>query len=183
MKENNSVVNLVERQEWLEPLGHKSDALVKSALASAGDAGEATKDALVNNRLLGHKRHPTITDVPFGSWTVTLVSDVLEASGKERFAVGADTALGVGLAASLIASAGGLADLSETKDRADRRLGMMHGIFQGFATLLYGSSFVARRRNNRSLGRKLSYAGYGTLIAATYLAAELAKRREAAGSD
>ena len=183
MKENNPVVNLVERQEWLERLGQKSDALVKSALASAGGSGQAAKDALVKNRLLGHKRHPTITDVPFGSWTVTLVSDVLEASGQQQFAVGADTALGIGLAASLVAAAGGLADLSETKGQADRRLGMMHGVFQGFATLLYGSSFAARRRNNRALGRTLSLAGYGTLIAASYLAAELAKRRDAAGTD
>ena len=183
MKKKNPVVKLVESQEWLEPVGEKSDALVKSALASTGETGETARDALVNSRLLGHKRHPAITDVPFGSWTVTLVSDILEASGHHQFSEGSDTALGVGLAASLIASAGGLADLSETEDHADRRLGTMHGILQGIATLLYGGSFIARRCNNRALGRGFSFAGYGAVIAASYLAAELAKRREASGTD
>ncbi len=183
MKKKNPVVNLVENQEWLEPLGKKSDALVNSALPSTGEAGGAAKDALINNRLLGHKRHPTITDVPFGSWTATLIADVLEANGKERFAAAADTTLGVGLIASLIAAAGGLADLSETKNPADRKLGMMHGIFQGIATLLYGGSFVARRCHHRGTGRVLSFTGYGNLIAASYLAAELAHRRQAAEAD
>lgn len=177
MKEKHPLVNLAERQEWLEPLSEKSDALVNST------ASEATKDTLVNNRLLGHKRHPTITDVPFGSWTVTLVSDILEAVGQEQFSVSGDTALGVGLAASLIASLGGLADLSETHAPADRRLGAMHGLLQGAASLLYGTSFVARRTSQRTLGRILSFTGYGTVIAASLLAAELAKRRECAEAE
>lgn len=139
---------------------------------------EATKDTLVNNRLLGHTRHPTITDVPLGSWTVTLLADILEAAGQEKFALTGDTALAVGLTTSLLASPGGLADLSETQDPTDHRLGAMHGIFQGLATLLYGGSFVARRTRNRLLGRALSVAGYGTLITAAYLAAELANRRK-----
>lgn len=139
---------------------------------------ERTKDVLIYNRLLGHMRHPTITDVPFGSWTVTLVSDVLESTGQTQYAVAADIALGIGLAASLLAVAGGLADLSETHDPANRHLGAMHGIFQGVATTLYGASFVLRRRSRRNVGRTLGFAAYGCLFAATYLAAELAKRRK-----
>jgi hypothetical protein len=139
---------------------------------------EATKDTLVNNRLLGHTRHPTITDVPLGSWTVTLLADILEAAGQKRFALTGDTSLAVGLTASLLASAGGLADLSETRDPTDHRLGALHGIFQGLATLLYGGSFIARRGGNRLLGRAFSVSGYGTFITAAYLAAELAKRRK-----
>jgi uncharacterized membrane protein len=140
---------------------------------------DSTKDTLVNNRFLGHTRHPTITDVPFGSWTVTLLSDILEASGKQQFALTADTSLGVGLTASLLASAGGLADLSETEDPTDHRLGAMHGILQGLTTLLYGGSFIARRSGSRLLGRVFSVSAYGTLITAAYLAAELVKRRKA----
>lgn len=178
--EENPVTKLVEQQEWLKPLGEKSDALVRGAVESVGEAGEAAKDVLVNSRLLGHKRHPTITDVPLGSWTVTLVSDVLEMSGQEPCAVAGDISVGVGLVASLAASLGGLADLSETHPQEERRLGMMHGIFHGVTILLYGGSLAARRSQKRGLGRALGFAGYATLLTASYLANELVERRRAA---
>ena len=167
------VVDFVQRQDWLKPLGEKSDALVESALQTGGEA----KDVLVNSRLLGHKRHPTVTDIPFGSWTVTLVSDVLAAAGAKRTEQAADTSIIVGLVASSIAAAGGLVDLSETAGDADRRLGMMHGILQGATMVLYGGSFAARRSKRQGLGRLLAFAGYGTLIAASYLANKLTEQR------
>ena len=157
-----------------------TEANQKDWLQAMGDAGAVTKDVLVNSRLLGHKRHPTITDVPFGSWTVTLVSDALEEAGIVQPSSAAEVSLAVGLGASLMAAAGGLADLSDTHDQSDRELGMMHGIFHGLAILLYGGSLVARRSANRRLGRWLGFAGYGTLISATYLAGKLAERRNAA---
>ena len=82
-----------------------------------------------------------------------------------------------GTGASLLASLGGLADLSETHGREERRLGMMHGIWHGVTMLLYGGSLAARRAEKRALGRALSFAGYGTLLAASYLANELVERR------
>ncbi len=175
--EDNPVIKMVEEQRWLTALGEKSDALVKGALDSVGDAGEAASDVLVNSRLLGHKKHPTITDVPFGSWTVTLVSDVLEMAGHEPCANAADTSISVGLGASLLASLGGLADLSKTHEPGDRRLGMMHGILHGVTILLYGTSLACRRAENRALARALSFAGYGTLLVSSYLANELAQRQ------
>ena len=177
---DNPVVNLVDQQEWLQPLGEKSDAFVNTALTSVGNAEEATRDALVNSRLLGHTRHPTITDVPFGSFTVTLVSDALELAGQEQFSEAADTGLLIGLTASVIASAGGLADLSETAGQTDRRLGMMHGIFQGISILLYAGSFAARRTNRRGLGQTLGFLGFGALVASSYLANELSNKRSRA---
>lgn len=180
MKEN-SVVKLVEEQEWLKPLGETSDALVKGALDSVGAAGSAVKDSLVNSRVLGHTRHPTITDIPLGSWTVTLVSDLLEMTGQEQCSTVADVSLAVGLGASLIASLGGLADLSETHGQDERRLGMMHGILHGVTMLLFGGSMAARRAEKRGLGRGLSLAGYSTLLTSAYLANELAKRRQREG--
>jgi uncharacterized membrane protein len=175
--DENPVIRLVEQQEWLKPLGKTSDALVKGAVNAMGDAGGATKDALVNSRILGHKKHPTITDVPLGSWTVTLVSDLLEMGGQEPCATAADISVSVGLGASLLASLGGLADLSETHSQEERRLGMMHGIFHGVTILLYGGSLVARRAQRRGLGRALAFAGFSTLLTASYLANELVERR------
>lgn len=174
---DNPVVNLVKQQEWLQPLGEKSDALVKGALNSVGKAKDATKDTLVNSRLFGHMQHPTITDVPFGSFTVTLVSDALEIAGQEQFSEAADTSLAIGLTASVIASAGGLADLSETHGQTDRQLGMVHGLLQGISIVLYGGSFFARRVNSRSVGRVLSLLGFGTLVASSYFANELSAKR------
>ena len=175
--EENPVIRHVEQQDWLTPIGEKSDALLAGALSSATDTGEAVKDALVNSRLLGHKKHPTITDVPLGSWTVTLVSDVLETAGSDSCQAAGDVSIGVGLAASTLAALGGLADLSRTTRQGDRRIGMMHGMLHGVTMLLYGASLVSRRAKNRMLGRALSVAGYGTLLAASYLANELAERQ------
>jgi hypothetical protein len=58
---------------------------------------------------------------------------------------------------------------------------MMHGIFHGVTTLLYGGSLAARRTEKRALGRVLGFAGFGTLVVASYLANELAERRAAEG--
>lgn len=171
---DNPVTKLVEQQSWLKPIAEKSDDLVEGVV---GSAGSVTRDLLVNSRLFGHKKHPTITDVPLGSWTVTLVSDTLEMAGQEPCAVGSDVSLGVGLGASFLAALGGLADLSETHEEDDRQLGMMHGILHGATMLLYGGSFFARRTNNRGWGRFLSFTGYATLLGAAYLANELAERR------
>ncbi len=172
-------MKMVEQQDWLKPLGKKSDEFVNGALHSVGDAGDAAKDVLVNSRVLGHKKHPTITDVPLGSWTVTLVSDVMEMAGKQTSATAADVSLSVGLVASLMASLGGLADLSETHDEHERRIGMMHGILHGATMLLYGGSLTARRMRRRGLAQALSLTGYGTLLAASYLASNLVERRQA----
>ncbi len=166
-----------KQQGWLKPLGEKSDAFMNGALDSVGSAGEAVRDSLVNSRILGHTRHPTVTDIPLGSWTVTLVSDVLELTGNEQCSTAADTSLTVGLIASLAASLGGLADLTETHQPEERRLGMMHGILHGLTTVLYGGSLAARRFGQRGLGKGLSFAGYGTLLASAYLANELVEHR------
>ena len=173
----NPVVEMVAQQEWLKPLGEKSDALVKGALDSVGPAADAVKDSLVNSRVLGHTKHPTITDVPLGSWTVTLISDVLETTGRQGCATAADISLAVGFGASLVAAVGGLADLSETHGQDERRLGMMHGILHGVTMLLFGGSLMARRSDRRVLGRALSFSGYSTLLISSYLANELAERR------
>ncbi len=178
--EENKIVKLVEDQDWLKPVGEKSDELINNAVNAAGEVGETARDVVVNSRLLGHTKHPTITDVPLGSWTVTLVSDVLEIAGEDSCSTSADVSLGVGLAASLLASVGGLADLSQTQGQADRRVGMMHGIFHGVTMLLYGGSLWARKTEQRNLGRALSFAGYGTLLVASYLGNELAERRQSA---
>ena len=53
------VMGLVEQQEWLKPLGERSDAMVNRTLDAAGDASGAAKDTLINSRPLGHRRHPT----------------------------------------------------------------------------------------------------------------------------
>ena len=169
------LVDFVQQQDWLNPLADKSDQLVESAFDSTS---ERTKDVLVESRLLGHKHHPTVSDVPFGSWTVTLVSDVLEIAGAKVGDGAADTSIVVGLVASLVAAVGGLVDLSRTDLAEDRRLGTMHGILHGATVLLYGGSLAARRCERRGLGRTLSFAGYGTLIVASYLAGKLTESRQ-----
>ena len=144
---------------------------------SESSTSDTAKDVLVNSRLLGHTRHPTITDIPLGSWTVTLMLDLMELMGQKQDPTAADVSLSVGLGASLLASAGGLADLSQTYSERDRRLGATHGILHGLTMVLYGGSLAARRYKQSNVGRMLAFAGYGTLLAAAYLGGALAEKR------
>ena len=168
----NTIVDLVESQDWLEPIQEKGGALVNEVFSNAGEAGQAAKNFL-HGVWLGHPLHSAITDVPVGSWTAALVMDVLEMSGRSEYAPGADAAIALGLVGAVGAAASGLADWSDTHGKA-QRVGALHGLINAGAAILYGGSYVARKADNRGLGRGLSFAGYAMVIAGAFLGGEVA---------
>src|SRR3954452_3864376 len=126
----------LSRQDWLAPLANTLQQAVGSAFTSAGPRGLAVKDFL-HGVWLGHPLHPVLTDVPLGAWTVALTLDALESlSGRDELGPGADAAIAIGLAGAVGAAATGAADWQATDDPA-RRVGLVHGLLNTGAALLY----------------------------------------------
>ncbi|MBV9081092.1 MAG: Rieske 2Fe-2S domain-containing protein [Acidobacteriaceae bacterium] len=167
----NSIVALVEKQDWLAPIQEKGQELVKSAYEAAGETGQAVKNAL-HGVWLGHPLHAAITDVPVGSWTAALVMDLFEAAGNDKYAAGADAAVAVGLVGAVGAAVSGLTDWSEIQGKP-QRVGAMHGLMNMGAALLYSGSYAARKSGKRALGRGLGFAGYSIAFASAYLGGAL----------
>src|SRR4051812_35119249 len=164
-------VDIVERQEWLEPVETGAQKAVAESFKAAGETGRKVQNFL-HGTWLGHPLHPVITDVPIGAWTATLVLDLMEASGRKDCRTGADVTLKIGLAGASFAALAGLTDWHVT-DGSARRVGMAHGLLNVLSTGLYTASLIARSRRNRTAGRALALAGYVISGAAAYLGGSL----------
>lgn len=160
------VANLIEKQEWLEPIASGLQTAVAKTFEAAGPVGRPVKNFL-HGTWLGHPLHPVLTDVPLGAWTAGLILDLFD-SFDERggYKRGADAALTIGLAGAALAALAGLTDWRETDGQA-RRLGVAHGLLNTVGTSLFTTSLILRRRKRRAAGRAFSLAGYavGTLSA------------------
>jgi nitrite reductase/ring-hydroxylating ferredoxin subunit/uncharacterized membrane protein len=169
-----TIVGLVDRQEWLDGV---ADALVPgitNLFRAGGAAGQRVKD-LLNGVWLGHPLHPVLTDVPIGAWTAAILFDAMEAGsvrGNRGLARAADAAVALGLAGSFGAAVTGLTDWSDTYGRA-RRVGAAHALMNATAAVLFTTSLVCRRREDRRAGRLLALLGYGVSAGAAYLGGHL----------
>ena len=122
---------------------------------------------LLHGTWLGRPLHPALTDIPVGAWTAAQVLDAIGADDA------ADLAIGVGLVGALASAVTGLADWSETDDRA-RSIGLVHGILNVVATGLYtGSLIMRKRKRSRQSGVALAMLGYATAVASAYLGGHL----------
>jgi nitrite reductase/ring-hydroxylating ferredoxin subunit/uncharacterized membrane protein len=124
---------------------------------------------------LGHPLHPLLTDLPIGFWTSAVVLDLL---GGRRARPAADALVGLGVGAALPTAAAGFADWSEL-DEPERRPGLAHATANVAATLLYGLSFLARRRGRRTRGVLLGLLGATVATAGGFLGGHLTYRRAA----
>jgi len=147
------------------------------AAAVSSRVQRATRSRLVKNALsgtwLGHQLHPLLTDVTIGAWLSASAIDV--AGGG----VGADSArrlTGLGILSAVPTAASGLSDWSDAYG-SDQRVGLVHAIGNGVATLLQLGSYRARRRGNHTRGAILSMAGLGVAGAAGYLGGHLVYAR------
>jgi nitrite reductase/ring-hydroxylating ferredoxin subunit/uncharacterized membrane protein len=163
-------IELVEQQDWLEPVETGLQNAVSRVYASAGDPGRRAKNFL-HGVWLGHPLHPVLTDIPIGAWTAALVLDTLEASGHRRYAGGADTAIKVGLVGAGAAAVAGLTDWSAT-DGPARRVGLTHGLLNVTAAALYLASALVRR-DDRPKGRALALAGFAIAGVSAWLGGNL----------
>src|ERR1051326_3216078 len=119
-------VDLIERQEWLEPVETGLQRAVSGTFDSAGPAGRKIRNFL-HGVWLGHPLHPVLTDIPIGAWTAAVILDATEAAGNKRCAAGADMAVKIGLVGAVGAAVAGLTDW-QARDGSARRVGLVHGL-------------------------------------------------------
>jgi nitrite reductase/ring-hydroxylating ferredoxin subunit/uncharacterized membrane protein len=170
--EHSRALQIIDNQDWLDPLAGKLQEAVQTAFDSAGPAGQQIANAL-HGTWLGHPLHAAISDVPIGAWTTAAVLDAMEdVTGDGRFGDAASKAVGVGLGAAVLAAAAGLTDWHVTDGRA-RRIGLAHGLLNTAGVLLYAASLARRRNGSRSAGRGLSTLGFLASLGASYLGGKL----------
>ncbi|HEU4875805.1 MAG TPA: Rieske 2Fe-2S domain-containing protein, partial [Pyrinomonadaceae bacterium] len=167
-----ALIKVVEQQEALDQLSDQIQPLVRNAFKSAGPAGRELKNVF-HGTWLGHPLHPVLTDVPLGAWTAALALDAMESiSGRRELGAGADAAIAVGLVGAAGAAVTGLTDWSETDGRA-RKVGLLHGLLNVGATVLYTTSLVLRRKQKRNAGVGFAMLGYAVSSASAYLGGHL----------
>jgi len=160
---------IIDRQEWLEPADKALSAVADGTLKMSG---QATQNFL-HGTWLGHPLHPALIDVPLGAWSVATALDIYElGTGDDRFARGADAALGIGLVASVGAAVSGLNDWQYT-DRPARRVGVVHGLLNLAAMGLFSVSWWQRKRGSRETAISTGIAGWLVSMVAAYLGGHL----------
>jgi nitrite reductase/ring-hydroxylating ferredoxin subunit/uncharacterized membrane protein len=128
----------------------------------------------------GQPAHPALVRLPLGCWTSALLLDLCGGRGREAERASA-TLIAAGVAAALPAAAAGLADWSALHQH-QQRVGLVHAISQGGATLLFGCSLLARSAGRRRNGVVLAAAGLATAGVGGYLGGYLAHRLRAGAS-
>ena len=167
-----ALIKVVEQQAALEQLSDQIQPLVQNAFKSAGPAGRELKNIL-HGTWLGHPLHPALTDVPLGAWTAALALDAMESiSGRKELGAGADAAIAIGLVGAAGAAVTGLTDWSETNGRA-RKVGLLHGLLNVGATVLYSTSLVLRRKQKRNAGMGFAMLGFAVSSASAYMGGHL----------
>lgn len=167
-----AIARIVENQMWLERLAKPFQNWVLRLFGQPGEPRRKIKDIL-NGTWLGHACHPALTDIPLGSWSGTLLLDILWLAHKDQgIARSADTMLGLGWFGAVAAALTGTADWSDL-DATDLRVGFFHGLLNGSAALTYLTSWVLRLTGKRHAGIAVSTVGYLTALFAAYLGGEL----------
>ncbi len=161
-------LDVINEQQWLEPVADALQKGVHAAYSSAGAPGQAAKNAM-HGVWLGHPLHPVLTDIPLGCWSMALVSDVLElATGSKKFGHAADIAIGYGLAGALGAAVTGLTDWSDTDGRA-RKIGLTHGLLNLTGAGLYGLSLAWRLQGKRGRARTIAALAFAGATVSAWL--------------
>lgn len=169
----NLPVEVIKKQDWLEPIADRLQPTVAAALGFDGPVGPQVANFL-HGTWLGHPFHVVLTDVPLGSWTAAAVLDALEANtGSRALGRGADAAIKVGLVGAAAAAITGLADWSKIGGGQPRRIGLTHGLLNATATACYVTSLCLRRSRARRAGRRFALLGLIVSSAAAYLGGHL----------
>lgn len=169
----NIPVEVVKKQNWLEPIADRLQPTVAATLAADGPIGPEVANIL-HGTWLGHPLHVVLTDVPLGSWTAAAVLDVLEeTTGNRTIGRGADAAIAVGLAGAVASAITGLADWSKIGGGQPRRIGLAHGLLNVTATTCYVTSLFFRCAHSRRAGRRFALLGLIVSSVAAYLGGHL----------
>jgi nitrite reductase/ring-hydroxylating ferredoxin subunit/uncharacterized membrane protein len=163
-----SLIAGIERARSLDAVGRK----LGLAVANVVRPGRA-KDLLAGT-WLGHPVHPMLTDLPIGAWTSASILDLVGGGQAHR---AADALVGVGVLAAVPTAATGLSDLADVVDPRERSLGTAHALGNLTALVLYGGSYLARRRGRRDAGVRLAMLGATVMTGAGFIGGHLAYRK------
>ena len=162
-----------DQSEDVKPIDERLQKLVDKAFYGGGSDVAQTIRNFLNGTWLGEPLHASLTDVPLGAWTVSLVFDALDMiQDRSEFRVAADTSIGIGLIGAAAAAVAGWADWSDV-DPPARRVGMNHGLLNVGATALFAGSMVFRKRNMRTEGRICAGFGFAVMLVAAKLGGEM----------
>jgi nitrite reductase/ring-hydroxylating ferredoxin subunit/uncharacterized membrane protein len=171
------LLSSIGRQAWLDRPSYRLEHLIGIAFNSLGGARDPVANAL-NGVWLGHPAHPPLASLTSGAIGTTVGLDALSLLPRRSQSESVDAsqfatrALGLGILANLGAAVTGLADWQHTHEE-DRRVGLVHGVLNGMATLLYITSWFDRRRGRHRRGIVISALGYGVTVGASYLGGTL----------
>ena len=161
-----------------------SPVLDRAARPLAAAAGRVLRSPSVADGLrgawLGHALHPLLTDFPLGAWSSASFLDLF---GGRAARPAARRLVGFGLLASLPTALSGLAERQSVPGRGARRVGVVHAAVNSAATVLYGCSWVARRRGRHGRAVALGVAGGVVATAAGYLGGHLSLVRKLGTAD
>ncbi len=165
---------VVDRLDFLDPAAGQLQKLISQRIAAGGPVAQRVKDGL-NGTWLGHPLHPALTDVPIGAWTGSTLLDLLDHGRGEGLGHAADLLVGIGCASGLAAAASGVADWHDTYG-AERRTGFVHGLLNGAALGLLGSSLLLRVAGRRRGARPFALLGYGLATFAAFFGGDMVFR-------
>jgi nitrite reductase/ring-hydroxylating ferredoxin subunit/uncharacterized membrane protein len=169
----NLPVEVIKKQEWLEPIAERLQPTIAAALGADGPVGPKIADIL-HGTWLGHPLHVVLTDVPIGSWTAAAVLDALEEmTGSRAIGRGADAAIAVGIVGAAGAAITGLADWSKIGGGQPRRIGLAHALLNATATACYVTSLCLRSTHSRRAGRRFALLGLIVSSVSAYLGGHL----------
>jgi nitrite reductase/ring-hydroxylating ferredoxin subunit/uncharacterized membrane protein len=163
----NTVLERIEQLEALDSLSEPVQAATHAAVPNG-----AIKDVL-SGTWLGHPLHPALTDIVIGTWSSSLLLDVV---GGEAAGRAAKRLVAAGVVAAVPTAAAGLSDWSELHGET-RRIGTVHALGNTIALALYAGSWLSRRKDRRGLGVALSTIGYAVASASAWLGGDLSFRR------
>ena len=155
---------------YVDPIADPLQRTVRSALESVPIVAD-----LLRGQWLGHPLHAAASDVPVGAWITAVTLDALAAvSGVKQLRVGADAAVGIGLAGTAVVIASGFADWSAVEDPQAKRLGFVHGVLNLGVTALMAGSLFCRLTSRRRAGVTLSAAGVALASLTAWIGGEMA---------
>jgi uncharacterized membrane protein len=163
------LITQLEQAATLDALSKRIETVVNTALP------DGKPRHLLEGRWIGHALHPVLSDVPIGSWTSSVILDLLGGDSAES---SADLLIIVGLAAALPTAVSGWTDWSRT-DEKQQRVGLVHAVANISAVSLFALSLRKRRQDRRNVGKLLSLAAAGSMGAAAYLGGHLSFARGA----
>src|SRR5215203_2862348 len=151
---------------WLDDVAATMEQAFDPLLGQ--DAPRGPRDFLYGT-WLGHSLHAAVIPVPVGSWSATMLFDLM---GEEH---AADLSLGLGLVGAAGAAVTGAAQWQDTTNQEEpRRLGALHALLNVAATGLMAGSWLMRQQGRRKSGVTLSTLGLSVNLASAWLGGELA---------